>query len=61
MVKVLSFIFIVHPIVRLYIIGSDVISVHLWIVIYAVLSILAAMAYRWLLKYIPNFQMKSKN
>ena len=56
-----SFIFIVHPIVRLYIIGSDVISVHLWIVIYAVLSILAAMAYRWLLKYIPNFQMKSKN
>ncbi len=55
-----SFIFIVHPIVRLYVFGSDVISVQMWILIYAALSILGAMLYRWVLSFVPQFQIKTK-
>ena len=55
-----SFIFIVHPIVRMFIFGSNVISVQMWILIYAVLSILGAMLYRWVLSFVPQFQIKPK-
>lgn len=56
-----SFIFIVHPIVRLFLFGSNVISVQMWILIYAALSILGAMVYRWLLSHIPQYQIIRKN
>ncbi|MBQ4008296.1 MAG: hypothetical protein II603_07120 [Muribaculaceae bacterium] len=55
-----SFIFIVHPIVRMFIFGSNVISEHIWILIYAVLSILGAMLYRWVLRFVPQFRIKPK-
>ena len=55
-----SFIFIVHPIVRLFIFGNSSVSVHMWIVIYAVLSILGAMLYRWVLSFVPQFRIKPK-
>lgn len=55
-----SFIFIVHPIVRLFIFGSNTVSVQMWILIYAALSMLAAMLYRWVMSFVPQFQIKSK-
>ena len=55
-----SFIFIVHPIVRLYMFDKDVTLVLVRLTAYAAISILAAMLYRWVLSFVPQFKIKSK-
>lgn len=55
-----SFIFIVHPIVRLYMFDKDATQVLLLVTAYAAISILAAMLYRWVLSFVPQFKIKSK-
>ena len=55
-----SFIFIVHPIVRLYLFDKDTTQVFLILTAYAAISILAALLYRWVLSFVPQFKIKSK-